>query len=101
MFVVVYRWRLKPEKVDTFAAAWSCVTSRIRERCGSYGSALFESDDGIHTAIALWPDRDSRERCDIDAEDDLAIMSASIAENFPEQCLEDVQNLWYLPARNP
>ena len=45
MFVVVYRWRLKPGHEAQFARDWRDVTLLAREKYGSGGSSLFKAHD--------------------------------------------------------
>jgi heme-degrading monooxygenase HmoA len=95
MFVVIYCWRLKPGREDEFIRQWSLGTSRIREQCGSGGSALFRSDDGTYVAVARWPDREARDRCVVDDNSHLAAMRDCLAEEcFEEQRLTTVADLW-------
>ncbi len=94
MFVAVYRWRVKPGREEEFAQSWELVTRAIHEECASAGSALFRGDDGTHTAIACWPDRETRERCSADVDNHIATMKDCTEERFPEQRLETVKNLW-------
>ena len=94
MFVAIYRWRVRPEREADFVAAWERVTRAIHASCGSGGSALFRDDDGTFVAVARWPDRETRDRCEASGADDLAIMRACIEESFPERRLECVSDLW-------
>ena len=94
MFVAVYRWRVKTGREDEFAHAWARVTVMVRSACGSGGSALFRGDDGTYTAIARWPDRETRDRCSAAIDADLARMKECVDERFPEQRLDCVTNLW-------
>ncbi len=56
MFVVVYRWRLKPGFEDTHRAGWRAVTEAIRRAYGTGGSRLHRDADGAYIAYAVWPD---------------------------------------------
>ena len=94
MFVAVYRWRLKSGREREFTRSWEAVTDAIRRDCGSYGSALFRGDDGTYSGIAIWPDRETRERCSAGEEAHSARMRDCVEEQFPEQRLELVSNLW-------
>ena len=98
MFVAVYRWRLKAGHEDEFAQSWQRVTEAILRDCGSHGSALFRGDDGTYSAIAIWPDRETRERCSPAVETELARMTDCIEERFPEERLEMLSNLWAFPG---
>lgn len=94
MFVALYRWRLKSGREREFTRSWEAVTEAIRRDCGSHGSALFRGDDGRYWAIAIWPDRETRERCSPAVETELARMTDCIEERFPEERLETISNLW-------
>ena len=59
MFVVLYRWKVKPEKGEEFREGWRLVTTAIQERDGSLGARLHQVDDNIWVAYAQWPDRES------------------------------------------
>jgi quinol monooxygenase YgiN len=62
MFVVLYRWKVKPEHEAEFIEAWSHLTAEILSRQGSLGSRLHRSDDGLFVAYAQWPSREVWER---------------------------------------
>ena len=54
MFIVLYRWKIKPEKEAQFINAWSEVTDYYRENFDSLGSRLHRGNDGIFYAYAQW-----------------------------------------------
>ena len=88
-FIVLYCWRLHPERHAGFNAAWSRLTERLKER-GSLGSRLHRCPDGLLYGYAQWPSDEVRlaafaENLDPDASEQ---MSAAIAERFPEIQLE-------------
>ena len=58
MFVVLYRWRIKPGQEEQFRAAWARATEKITARYGALGSRLHQVDDGSWLAYAQWPDRE-------------------------------------------
>ena len=93
MFVVIYRWRLKPGREDDFVAAWSRTTEVIREKCGSGGSALAGKADGTWAAIARWPDREAWKNCHA-TDDALITMRECIEQSFPYEELDVVADLW-------
>lgn len=97
MFVVIYRWRLKPDFEDQFGRDWRDATIEAREKYGSGGSSLFRAEDGTYVAIARWPDRESRERFFARRDRTPALserMAAAIEETFPALELETVHDLW-------
>ena len=58
-FAVLYRWRLKPGKEDSFVEAWAKMTELIKQQCGGLGSRLHQVEDGTWAAYAQWPDRET------------------------------------------
>ena len=59
-FIAIYRWRVAPEHEAAFHATWRAITDAAREY-GSLGSSLARDEDGIWTAIALWPSVETRD----------------------------------------
>jgi heme-degrading monooxygenase HmoA len=57
MFVMLYRWTLKPGTEATFRTAWQAMTLAIQARSGTGGSRLHRADDGDLVAYAVWPSR--------------------------------------------
>ena len=97
MFVVVYRWRLRPEREAQFIRDWRDITVAAREKYGSWGSSLFEAHDGSYVAIARWPDRETRERWVARKDHDTAArarMNAAIEQDFPPLELDTIADLW-------
>jgi heme-degrading monooxygenase HmoA len=82
MFVVVYRWHLKPGFEDTHRAGWRAVTESIRRAYGTGGSRLHRDADGAYIAYAVWPDEATWERARASAppstEADRALMREGI-----------------------
>ncbi|WP_051881924.1 hypothetical protein [Parvularcula oceani] len=60
---VFYHWKIKSGREQDFEAAWEQVTKDGKERCGAHGATLHKCDDGSYAAYALWPDKESREKC--------------------------------------
>ena len=90
MFVILYRWRIKPEKTAQFIEAWSEITAYYRENFDSLGSRLHRGDDGIFYAYAQWKSAEHRENAltgspDFEAREK---MREAIEESFPEVRLE-------------
>ena len=59
MFVVIYKWQLKPGKESEFRDAWRQATESIYATRGSLGSQLMKGQDGTYYGVPRWPDRDS------------------------------------------
>jgi hypothetical protein len=91
VIVYLYRWRIKEGKEKQFKENWQKVTLAMRKYCGSLGSRLHVSDEGIYVGYAQWPDKNTREACKIsDPELDAArsLMSDAVEERLPDVCLD-------------
>lgn len=62
MFIVLYRWRIKPEKEVQFIESWSEITAYYRENFDSLGSRLHRGNDRIFYAYAQWKSEEDREK---------------------------------------
>ncbi|MAW61454.1 MAG: hypothetical protein CMJ94_11540 [Planctomycetes bacterium] len=95
-FAVLYRWKLKPERIDDFRDAWAAATHRIRAERGGLGSRLHQSSDGWWAAYAQWPSREtwlaSQDQGAVDASLS-ARMQAAILESKPALELTGVHDL--------
>jgi hypothetical protein len=82
MFVVVYRWRLKPGFEATHRAGWRAVTEAIRRAYATGGSRLHRDADGAWIAYAVWPDEETYQRAQqaapVAADADRALMREGI-----------------------
>lgn len=91
-FVVLYRWRLQPEREAAFIQGWSRLTELLRQR-GSLGSRLHRGADGLWYGYAQWPSNQVRQSAfalgPLDDAANAQIKSA-IAERFPEIVLDPV-----------
>jgi len=54
MFVVIYRWRIKPSYEPQFIEAWAEVTDYFLKNWDSLGSRLHRGNDGLFYAYAQW-----------------------------------------------
>ena len=93
MFVVLYRWRIKPGTEDRFATAWTEATRSLLAR-GSLGSRLHAGNDGYWYGYAQWPDAQARASAFAsDAQHDAGLrMRECIAESLPEIVLTPVSD---------
>ena len=100
MFVVLYRWRLKPGMERQFAENWSAITSHYVEHCGSLGSRLHHGADGVYYGYAQWPSSLTREKAMLDVRLELVRlhMKEAIDESFPETILEIVEDFLKTPT---
>ncbi|MEJ0023571.1 MAG: antibiotic biosynthesis monooxygenase family protein [Alphaproteobacteria bacterium] len=97
MYVVIYRWSLKPGREDGFRQAWAEITRVARAQCGSFGSALFRETGGDWIAIARWPDKAAMEACwqkNVVNPEAVAAMNDAIATRFGATELVMDTNLW-------
>jgi len=90
MFVVMYRWRLKPGLEEQFIEGWSEITDYYVKNFDSLGSRLHRGDDGIWYAYAQWSSAEHRERAFQNAPEFPARegMQKAIEERFDEVRLE-------------
>lgn len=97
--VVLYRWRLHPEREDSFIDAWSRVTELLRSHCGSLGSRLHRGSDGLWYGYAQWPDAATKQQAFARPVDPAAgaQMRAAIAETLPEVVLSPIADFLILP----
>jgi hypothetical protein len=92
-YAVVYRWRVRPGYEDMFTEGWSRVTLAMHQACGSYGSRLHRSADGVWMAYARWPDKETRDRCSHEDDEGEAMMSVAVEESLPTMHLEIIADL--------
>ena len=91
---VFYHWKIKEGRENDFEAAWAEVTRDGIERCGSIGATLNKCDDGTYAAYAVWPDKESREKCWLgpESQTDEAKTLIDCTEEKLAEVLMDVQN---------
>jgi heme-degrading monooxygenase HmoA len=94
MFVVLYRWRIKPELETQFVEAWAEITSYYSLNEHWRGSRLHRGADGIFYSYAQWTSDELRQKAfenrpDLEAG---ARMREAIEESFPETVLEIVSD---------
>ena len=101
MFVVLYRWRIKPGAEDRFATAWAEATRSLLAH-GSLGSRLHAGNDGCWYGYAQWPDMQTRASAfSSDAQQGASLrMRECIAESLPEIVLTPVSD-FLLPLPTP
>ena len=99
MFIVLYRWRIKPEKEAQFIEAWSEITAYYRETFDSLGSRLHRGNDGLFYAYAQWKSIEQRENAFANSPKLKAgeKMREAIEESFPEVRLEMLADFWVFP----
>ena len=94
MFIVLYRWRVKPSFEQQFISAWSEVTVYLRETYNSRGSRLHRGDDGIWYGYAQWTSAEQRRLAFQSESGKISTISEkmreAIEETLPEIELEPV-----------
>ncbi|HEX8247391.1 MAG TPA: antibiotic biosynthesis monooxygenase [Pyrinomonadaceae bacterium] len=92
MFVVLYRWRIKPELETQFVEAWSEITAYYSRNENWRGSRLHRGADGIFYSYAQWESDELRRKAFENRPDFKAgaKMREAIEESFPEVFLEIV-----------
>lgn len=99
MFVVIYRWRLHPEREGDFVANWQRITLGGLAG-GSGGSSLFRNAQSLWVAIARWPSREARDdffgRLDgSDAESEMGKLARlAVIERLPDEELDCMLDCW-------
>lgn len=94
MFIVLYRWRINPEKEQQFIEGWSEVTEYFRQNWDSLGSRLHRGSDGLFYGYAQWKSAEDREKAFENAAklDGSNKMSEAIEERFEPIILEKLSD---------
>ncbi len=103
MFVVLYRWRIRPNLEQQFVENWSVRTAYLREKYDSLGSRLHRGSDGIWYGYAQWKSAEQREQV-FNAESNTGSetsqkMREAIEESLPEIQLEITSDYLILPEK--
>ena len=101
MYIVLYRWRVKPDLEQQFIESWSERTAYLFETYDSLGSRLHRGSDGIWYSYAQWKSAEQREQA-FTAETGKVPESrgrflGAIEEEFPEIELDIVSDYLILP----
>jgi heme-degrading monooxygenase HmoA len=91
MFVVLYKWKLRPGQEEEFVEAWSRVSDLLLNERGSLGSRLHIGNDGLWYSYAQWPSAEVRREAFAQGPVDAKAserMNAAILERFPEVILD-------------
>ena len=94
MLILLYRWRIKPEKEAQFIEGWSEVTEFLRENFDSLGSRLHRGSDGLFYGYAQWKSVADREKAFAESPqlEESEKMRDAIEESFPEIILEKLSD---------
>ncbi|MBA3786790.1 MAG: antibiotic biosynthesis monooxygenase [Acidobacteria bacterium] len=103
MFVVLYRWRIRPNLEQQFVENWSARTAYLREKYDSLGSRLHRGSDGIWYGYAQWKSAEQREQV-FNAESNTVSetsqkMREAIEESLPEIQLEITSDYLISPEK--
>lgn len=94
MYIAIYEFKVKKEKIDQFKKNWQIVTDAIYEHCGSLGSRLHKSKDELtYIAYAQWPSKEIYENND--GHDHFTDQQQSARADMLGAC-EDIQTLHLL-----
>lgn len=95
MFATYFSWTVKPSKDAEFRALWSAGTKALQLE-GSLGSALFKGQDGSYSAVARWPDRETRDRAFAKGvrRDIFDPFRACILETISWDDVDRIEDLW-------
>ena len=88
MFIVLYRWRIKPNLERQFVESWSEMTANLREKHDSLGSRLHRGNDGIWYSYAQWKSAEQRKRASRDASNEISEAGEKMRETIEESFLE-------------
>ena len=103
MFVVLYRWRVKPEFETQFVESWSEITAHLRSTYDSLGSRLHRGGDGFWYGYAQWKSVEQRGRAFASESEVISEasrkMREAIAESFPETILDVISDYLVLPEK--
>lgn len=101
MFIVLYRWKIKPEKEAQFIKAWSEVTDYFLKNWDSLGSRLHRGNDGTFYAYAQWKTAADRENAFENAVKSSAgeQMKEAIEESLEPIILEKLSDYLILPEK--
>ena len=103
MFVVLYRWRIRPNLEQQFVENWSARTAYLQEKYDSLGSRLHRGSDGIWYGYAQWKSAEQREQV-FNAESNTVSetsqkMREAIEESLPEIQLEITSDYLISPEK--
>lgn len=104
MFVVLYRWQIKPRFEQQFVEAWSERTAYLLETYDSLGSRLHRGSDGIWYGYAQWKSPEQREQA-FQSESGTNSeagrkMQEAIEKSFPEIKLEIISDYAVFSEKN-
>lgn len=95
-FAVIYRWKIKEDREESFRQAWEMVTLDIKEMRGGLGSRLHQADDGTWYAYAQWPSREAWAKSQAGGpinEEASMLMAEAVEESFAPIQLKPVRDL--------
>lgn len=94
MFIVLYRWRVKPHLERQFIESWSEMTDYLRKNYDSLGSRLHRGSDGLFYGYAQWMSAEDRKNAFTNDNAEISEaglkMRESIEESFSEIVLESI-----------
>ncbi|WP_432452784.1 MULTISPECIES: antibiotic biosynthesis monooxygenase family protein [unclassified Agarivorans] len=58
MFVVLFRWKLDEQHIQSFKEGWSEIIHFNVDKCGALGSRLHKASDGTWISYSQWPSKE-------------------------------------------
>lgn len=95
-FAVIYRWKIKEGREESFRQAWEMITLDIKEMRGGLGSRLHQADDGTWYAYAQWPSRETWAKSQNHGtvnEEASALMAEAVEKSFDPIPLKPMRDL--------
>lgn len=98
MFATFFQWTIHSGREEDFLQIWNEGTALLLQH-GSLGSALFKGADGKYSALARWPDRQTRDAAfdTVRDADVFARMRECVAETNRWDDVEQLSNMWRFP----
>lgn len=91
MFAVIYSFKMKPGKKDSFLKAWGDMTLLIREYEGGLGSRLHQNSEHEYIAYAQWPSEETWKN----SGDKLPESASEIRKQMRNSC-EEIKTLYQM-----
>lgn len=102
MFIILYRWKIKPEKEKSFIEGWAEVTDFFLKNFDSLGSRLHRGSDNIFYAYAQWKSAEDREKAfsnDLNLEG-ISKMREAVEKSFDPIFLETLADFLIIPPKS-
>ena len=91
MFSIIYKFKIKPDRKDSFEKSWKDLTHLIYDYSASLGSRLHKKDNCNYIAYAQWPNKETWEN----SSNKLPKKSKEISKLMIESC-NSIETLYEL-----